>query len=319
MGNSEVDGILVAENGWRQGSILPPSLVCSLIAEHQIPAVVVSRRESPSGWVGWLLTAFKQAFLRRHAASNLNADSDRWMVVSQDCDLVQADWSKEPYVELILIRPSKGNQLPPAWGQSPREMQFRDPPGEMIPQRFVCSVQDRVLIDRRYLSDAKPDQRREFDRENVKRICHWISRRYVRAAFPDAFNDRVKSALDSLTDRKGQLSKQSDLLTGVYVRVAEEELETDNSYEMIIWAAMRPRDFEEPQKNAAAQQLLDLLEATLGSCTGIDIVECLLKSEQDITLDHLHEWKRWDFDVLSLRPKRKNDSLPRVDDLPPEL
>jgi hypothetical protein len=91
MRNDEADGILVAENGWRQGSILPPSLVCALIDGHQIPAATVPRRESRSGWFGSLLTAWKQATLRRRSATNLKADSDRWMVISQDCDLVQAD------------------------------------------------------------------------------------------------------------------------------------------------------------------------------------------------------------------------------------
>ena len=81
---------------------------------------------------------------------------------------------------------------------------------------------------------------------------------------------------------------------------------------------MRPHDYDNPEKGAAALKLLKLVEAALGSCSGIDIKECELKSEQDITLDHLHEWKRWDFDVLSLRPKRKNDLIPPVAELPPD-
>ncbi len=80
---------------------------------------------------------------------------------------------------------------------------------------------------------------------------------------------------------------------------------------------MRPAEYSHQQKHTEAQKLVDLLETALGSCSGIDIEECTLKSEQDITLDHLHKWKRWDFDILSLRPKNKSDKLPPVEDLPP--
>jgi hypothetical protein len=315
----DYDGTLVSENGWRQGSILTSALINVLIAEHQIPEAIVSSNEAKSGFLSRFFMAIKRAALRKQAVIEMDSHHDRWMVISQDCDLLQPDLSKEPFVELIRIRPASGSHLPPAWGQSPREMQFNDPPGLNGGTRFVCSVHDRVRIDRQYLQNQKPDHDREFNKENVKRICHWISRRYVRAAFPDAFNDRVKPSLDSLTDKKSQLNKMSDLLTGVYIRVSEAELEIDEDYEVIIWASMRPQDYEDYDRNTEAQELLGLLESTLGSCRGIEIVECELKSEQEITLDHLRTWKRWDFDVLSLRPKKKSDPLPPVDNLPPEL
>lgn len=198
-------------------------------------------------------------------------------------------------------------------------MQFTDPHGGKKAPRFVCSIHDRVLVDRRYLLDEKPDNSRAFEAENVRRLCRWVSRRYIRAAFPDAFNSRVKSVLDGLTEPKTDLSKQSDLITGVYLRVSERELEPDEDYEIMIWAVMRPHIYDDPEKNSAGQRLLNLIEAELSSCPGIEILECELKSEQDMTLDHLHEWKRWDFDVLSLRPRTKSGPLPPVDDVPQDF
>jgi hypothetical protein len=118
-------------------------------------------------------------------------------------------------------------------------MQFDDPPGSKNQHRFVCSVHDRVWIDRRYLEDFAPDDTRQFSRENVRRICLWISRRYVRAAFPDEFNNRIKEAMDALTKRNTVLDKQSVLPTGVYIRVSEEELAEDEEYRVVLWATMR--------------------------------------------------------------------------------
>ncbi len=317
MRNGNVDGTLVAENGWRQGAILPPSLVTALIADHQIPAAMVGRWESKTGWLGSFITALKQAKVRNRNATLLSPTSDCWMVISQDCDLVQTDWSKEPYVELIRIRLAKDDEHSPRWLTSPRDLQFSDPPDQKT-QRFVCSVHDRVQIDRKYLTDCKPDPSRTFDRENVRRVCLWIARRYVRAAFPDAFNERAKPTLDSLKKKSSDLYKQSDLLTGIYMLLTEAELGPDEDYKVVVCGTMRVHDFEDPERRQVAQLILDLLESTLGLCQGIEIEDCQLKSEQDMTLDHLRTWKRWDFDVLSLGPKRTNDPLPAVENLPPD-
>ena len=319
MAKDAQDATKLAESGWRQGSVLPVPLVDALIMQCQVPMIPVMRHKAKSGVLGRLITAASHA-LERHKIANrhFRVDSDRWVVVSQDCDLLNNDWSKEPHVELLLVQEARTTLLPPAWGQSPREIQFSDPPGDKKSPKFVSCIHDRSWIDRKYLIDYKPDQDRIFDPENIRRLCRWIARRYVRAAFPDEFNNRVKGSLDALTKRKSELNKNSELLSGIYMRVPDGELPPGKDYEIIVWGAMRTVDFENPEKATRAQQLLNLVEATLGSCDGIDIKESELKSEQDITIDHLREWKRWDFDVLSLRPKRKNDPLPPVDEMPRE-
>jgi hypothetical protein len=314
------DASRVSANGWRQGSVLSQSLVTTLIQDHQIPGIILPRAECKSGgWLGRCCTALKQAFRRSTLAKSIDVSTERWMVISQDCDIVQLDWSKEPYVELVRIRIAQGNELPPPWGQSPRDIQFSDPHGDKHANKFVCSVHSRVWIDRRYLEDSCPDHERAISRESVRRLCHWISRRYVRAAFPDEFNRRTKAALDQLAEKKSALSRGSDLLKGVYMLVSETELDQGATYRIKVWAAMKPSEYEDQQKNNEAQELVNLLESALSGCSGIDIEECVLKSEQDITLDHLHIWKRWDFDILSLRPKNKSDKLPSIEDLPPTI
>ena len=314
----DTDAATVVSNGWRQGSVLPPSLVRDLIAEGQIPDVVVPRRQSSQSWISRLRRPWTRAAIQRLAAKHLNPDSDLWMVISQDCDLLQYNWEKEPFAEIIRVRPAAGGKLPQPWGQNPREMQFTNPPNGKSPQIYVCSIHDRVRIDRSYLTQGKPDSEREIDPENVRRVCRWISRRYVRAAFPDQFNERAKAVLDRLAERKSDLDKHGELLTGVYIWVEDVELPIESPYTIIVWAAVRPRSFDDPDQRREAQKLLDQLEQSLAGCQGIEISECILKSEQEITLDHLRFMKRWDFDVLSLRPRRKNDPLPPVTEIPRE-
>ncbi len=310
------DASQVSANGWRQGSVLPSDLVAILINEHQIPAVNSCQSKARSGWLGKYLTAWRHAVERVRLAKNLQPETDRWMVVSQDCDLVNADWSKEPYVELIRIREAGTGDVAGEWLTSPRTLLFRDPLTDKSSPKLTCSIHDRVLIDRKYLVSHRPSSDLSLAPENARRICHLIAQRYVRAAFPDAFNNRVKKSLDSQRTRKsGALYKNSDLLTGIYMRVSEEELPDEQPYKVFIWGAMLVIDFENESSRRKAQLSLNELEAVLGTCDGIEIVECLLKSEQDITIDHLHQWKRWDFDLLSLKPKRKNDPIPEVSDI----
>ena len=312
------DAASVAENGWRQGSVLPPALVSLLIKERQIPATIIPQADFVSNWLGALLNPFKRASIWRRNASLLDPANDRWLVISQDCDLVQNDWNKEPYVELLRIRPADDNEHLPQWLTNPRDLQFSDPP-DTKSQRFITSIHDRVLIDRRYLVDENPDRARTFHRENVRRVCLWVSRRYVRAAFPDEFNFRTKDVLGSLKKKNSSLYKQSHLLTGIYTLVTEDELGPEDEYDVSIWGTMRIRDFSDPEIRRVAQEIIDDLMQALDGCPGIDVVDCQLKSEQDVSLDHLHMWKRWDFDELSLRPKNKAAQVPPVQDLPPDL
>ena len=123
------DASRILQNGWRQGSVLPQSLVERLISEYQIPSTILPRNECRKGWIGRFWSLLMQARIQARLTNGLNSSTDRWVVISQDCDLVQFDWAKEPYVELLRIQPANGDRLPPAWLQSPCEMQFDDPPG----------------------------------------------------------------------------------------------------------------------------------------------------------------------------------------------
>ena len=65
--------------GWRQGSVLPPELAL------QVPPVLEGYAAPTDGWPS-----------TRH-----------YIVVSQDCDVVQGDFTKEPLVEVVLATKKK--------------------------------------------------------------------------------------------------------------------------------------------------------------------------------------------------------------------
>ncbi len=72
---------------------------------------------------------------------------------------------------------------------------------------------------------------------------------------------------------------------------------------------MRVDDYMLPQRREKAQELLDKVEAPLGDCDGIEVLESRLKSEEEISLDDCRrsKLKRRDFDDLTIRGQPVSD------------
>ena len=278
MDSDGADAQKIRDAGWRQGSILPCNMLRALIEDNGLGAIDGS------------------------------ASSDWWMVVSQDCDVVNRDFDKEPFVEIIRIQetndPGGGDQ----WGKNPRRLRFGDRVGE-TEREFQVVVHDRIRIDRRVLAEYAPDPERNITIENTRCICRWISQRYVRPAFPDAFNERVEGAIPAL---RRCLKKKGKLLTGILIWVDESELGSEEKYRVIIWATMKVEKWNDPAIRATARGLVNQICAQIRECEGIDVTECELKSEQDVSINHMRQFKRWDFDDLTIRGDGLDELLPDV-------
>jgi hypothetical protein len=254
----------IKKDGWRQGSVLPTSLVNALRRAKFLPDTV--------------------------------GLDDVVIVVSHDCDVTNGSFDTEPTVELLpLSIVTKGDSR---FGfNNPRRYQFKDN-GSGTEFLFVASIHDRRSVSRAALLGYTPDIGRGLETENVKRLCTWIARRYTRAAFPDAFNERTKRAIQSFPRK---IKSREDLLAGIYVLVSDQELPEGEKYEIEVWATMTSEKYDDPKQRTDGQSLLDKLEASLSECEGIEVVAAELRSEAEVSLDDLRRLKRWDFDSLSLR------------------
>ena len=262
------DGIQrIKKDGWRQGSVLSPTHVENLLTKKFLP---------------WNIK-----------------DDDLLIVLSHNCDVTKDDLDLEPYVELLLLRSSSledkdGNVH---WGKNPRRYQFKDVQSNK-PVLFNISVHDRVLVPRDHLIGFLPDQSRALNPENISRLTRWITNRYNRASFPDAFNDRVNKVLSRL---RKVLKAKCDLITGIYILGVDDELPPEEDYSIILFNTMLDDVYKDPAKRESAQEITNQLEAIFGECEGISLTEIELRSESEISLHDLHKLKRWDFDDLSLR------------------
>ena len=211
----------IRNNGWRQGSILPAALTLRLREENLLPEA---------------------------------AAEDLFLVLSHDCDVTHDSLAAEPYCEIVQARSitqerRDGNRF---WGKSPRKYQFTDN-SSGIDLCFEVSIHDVAKIPRTCLAEVAPDHVRSLTRENTHGICRWISRRYVRASFPDAFNERTGRVLNSF---RRSLKSQGHLLESLYVLVSDDELAPGDDYNVIVWVTMRDELYDSPQNRIEAQKLV---------------------------------------------------------------
>ncbi|MFN8519582.1 MAG: hypothetical protein U0667_09420 [Chloroflexota bacterium] len=250
--------------GWRQGSIPPQDLAVELCR----------------------LTALAPL-----------ATDDHLVVISHDCDICHPDIAKEPDAELIVVR-----RLPArpsgdwTFMRSPRVLEFEAQVGGQS-QSFRVAASERLVVPRTRLVGVDPAAHLETQPPDL--LVAWLTNRYIRRAFPDAFNDRLRA---KRKDIERPLKGSGEHLHSIYLLIDDDELSPDVSYRLVVRGTMLESDFAVPERRIRAQQAFDGLVAALGACPGIEVVDDALVSETEISLHDIRIMKRWSVhDSLSLR------------------
>jgi hypothetical protein len=276
MPHDDADASQIKQHGWRQGSVLPQSLVDILVKQKLLPTATKDRR---------------------------------FVVISHHCDVTNLSFEIEPNVELLraTVLPSSEKEGSYAWGKHPRFYRIRRKAAESQ-SVWEFSIQDRFSVPRTYLTQAEPGQSETLESDEIRNLANWLARRYTRVAFPDAFDKRTRRAIEKL---RKHLKKEGELLTAIFILVLDDELPDDTPYEIQITGSMRPEDYNHVDRRRQAQTLLNRVEEALDECDGIDVSESHLKSEVNISLDDLSRLNRWDFDDLTIRGQPVSELPPR--------
>lgn len=268
------DATTLRNLGWRQGSILPKDLVEKLNEDGQLPT---------------------------------EAGPDQlFLVVSHDCDVLNASFEKERFVELIAATPRPENDGALRYGKNPRRL-IIEVSSAGASSLFQLSIDDRHRISRKTLLGYSPDPTHIVPIESVDLVIRWIVKRYFRAAFPDAFNLRLQAAHKKL---RAVLSNGGTLISGIYLRTEEQELSSTEDYHVFAQATMPVVHFENTAARRVAQECLDSVAAVMNDCDGIVVDDHYLVSEADFSLDEQKQLRRWDWDNLSLREDRPGELMP---------
>ncbi len=249
-------------NGWQQGSVLPEVLVKQLAAE---------------------------------GVAHVD-DGSLVVVLTQDCDLVHASYEVEPNVELIvgtlLQRADNGLRH----GRNPRRLHL-DVEQAAANAAVGFSVHQRLVVPRSLLEDHKPHDTIRVGRDERRLLCEWVAKRYIRAAFPDAFNERAQAAYRKV---EKELKRSGEHVTGLFLMIdPDEERAPEDSYRVVLRVVARSEALSDEKAEVTLVRVAKAIADALTSCEGIVVEDHQLVSEAEFTLEDLRFFKRWDWDYRS--------------------
>lgn len=245
-------------SGWRQGSILPSELAA-------------------------LVTPICQGYSSTEAEWPVTR---MYVVVSQDCDVVQADFAMEPTVEVVLAKKISRQKEGYKHLRNPRVLHISIATEDGNEVSAEVRVGNRGFLPHALLLDHAPSTR-SLDAETVQEIAAFISRRYIRDARPEAFDARIASARDALEELLANEAEHGIIFDLLFeLDPLETEPNDDEPYVVKVFGVLKPKYDLQPR--ATWRQLLDGLaerirEALL-PCDGILVDSVTIVGRSEITL-----------------------------------
>jgi hypothetical protein len=260
------DASAIERHGWRQGAVLGPELA---------------------------------AEARKIAPSAISVAETDWLIVtSHDCDVVNGKLEKEPTVEVlraVVVQQKKADKQQ-VWGRNPREMQLMADGDAGSSVVLSVKVHERWSIPRELLASEAP--RGVLDGKTRRLIAEWLAKRYIRAAFPTAFDARWRPKMKDWT---GLLESQSQWVQGIYLRLStQSELDDAKPYKVHLIVAAPAESTKDPawaKKKPELEALVEKFWKQFGpgiECVGVEVI-----ATNALTLADIEKYQRFDADWVS--------------------
>lgn len=206
------------------------------------------------------------------------------------------DYVAEPEVELHIARLAAEPDGNLSHAKNPRRLQF-----VVADQTYEIKMQERCHAPRTCLLNHLP-RALNLSGDDIRMIVMWTANRYLRSAFPDAFNERLAAAKKTMKRIEAAFRRDGALITGIFLRVdPPEELHLELVYNVIMRLTARENVFDDEDMETRALELTETIRRELDSIDGIEIVDYALVSESVFSLADLRVMRRWDYDYLSYR------------------
>lgn len=227
------------------------------------------------------------------------------VVISHDCDLAIDNLNAEPDVEVIVGRRvdiQNGNY---SWGKAPRTLHLtlaRD--GAPITVELVAT--SKRLVSKHEMAQHEPDSAMVLDGRGLAVLRGWLSARYNRTAFPDAFVERMRDAkLD------GKLAKvlepHGELISFMYFDIDDGQIverPVNSPYQLSIVLVYPPGDDPDVTADAAdkvVEAVEKICEQRLKAKADIVLKTCLAISEDDIPISQARVLMQWRLEHMTLK------------------
>ena len=280
-------GTQIERRGWRQCAILP------------VPLAAIAANARPA-WLQTYATAF-------------NADVDWLIVLTHDCDLVNASLEKEPAVELLravcLASPPNPELV---WGKNPRSLHCTGMT-RTTQTTLKIMAQDRWTVPRDLLTRSACDPDRTLPGKVAKAIINWQAKRYFRAAFPGAFDarwhgeqidsarpDKRRDATKFLRAWTALIGRHSAAIKTLYMQLnTMAELAVDLPYSLRLLVIIEPHAARSSSWTTIRAELDRDISAFWRQFPGVTLREVDIRVPDDISLGEMEGWHRFDADWLS--------------------
>lgn len=211
-----------------------------------------------------------------------------YLVLNQTCDCINPSFEKEPHLELLPLhkrQTKKGNPDPNCEnGKNPREIHFWVTlDGE--PLCVEARIREIQLVDRRGHPDFSFLESVKIPPAAINDILAWRAARYLRAAFPDSFENAFRSIKDQMTellagDGMDQLVDSILIKLDHYDELVEEGDAYDVKLRLMITPAVKGRSSEVEKVRDLADRIQELFrsldEFPEADCQVVDLREMSL-------------------------------------------
>jgi hypothetical protein len=255
-------GIWTRLTPWRQGHVLPSEALLALVLVPQA-----------------------------------DVDTTCAVVISHDCDLASANLHAEPQVELILGRKLNAINGTYAWGKAPRTLHLPMHQHGQEAAIELCQTA-KVLVAKAGLATFEPDRAWAMDGRALGTLRSWLASRYCRAAFPDAFVNRMGAS--KATEKLAKaLEPHGQLISSVFFDLDNGqniERETGDPYQLgVVLAHVVQGDADEAaeQAEAVAEAVEKALHTRLANGADIVLKSCFAISEDDLPVSKARVLTQW--------------------------
>lgn len=239
------------------------------------------------------------------------------VVISHDCDIANST-QVEPDIEVIIgtkVSTANGNLT---HTKNPRKLHISFEGGERLCIAELVAIKKR-LIQKHLLIAHPPSEDFRLNPKGIGVLQRWLAARYRRAAFPDAFERRIKA--NGLAEKLQKILKPS----GKHIRtiffdvddgeeIMRQSPEDTYSLKVLVVYATDPS----PQDaEAAAAGAKTELESAFKECfcdakgkwRDIELVYCEVISDEALSYHQSQYFKEWRLEHFSLKEEPQHPTM----------
>ena len=247
--------------------------------------------------LGWRQGSIIEAGAIKHEVLADHAKANAFLVMNQTCDLVNDSLDKEPVVELLPLSRIAKADTGMLNGRNPRLIHF-----EVIVGGSACLVEafapKVVTLPRDLLLKVEPSANWSLDGPVLKSLLAWRAARYMRTAFPDAFENRLKPVFK---DFKTLVEGIHEHIHSLHIRVDPfASLGVGDAYEVDLLLVIRRSSHDDKNTRNSLVAAGTKLEKLINAAADLVCTSCKVRAPHEVTFEEISGYLRWErHDYLS--------------------